>query len=577
MTSTSTQHSSARRKPKKSPQGKTRWAPLADILECGKKSPYLWSLPEGIVTQEVADRLSGWCTVSMQKSPCSKEAILDLQNWVATDSEPHPLEAIHALQSLWLANKLEGRDEAQLAEQIVERAAKVQAEGNGGSYETAWHEFLCEVEMPLILAAVGRPMKLTAKNLGQTIQDLLEEICDTDGVPHASHLAYLRPILGSWIRSLAFAKHLGINLSKKRLQSLYDAFFEQCIRFSTCDQHAMGCTPSNYDFSKRMFQLGLDHCSDGEAKLLAAGSLGVGRKPKLSTLEGLVTASAHTEWGSLALLRTHWTRMAAKLMVSYEGSAFDCHLDTFKSVLKGNWDLRIDKDGKTLTPEGDWGMVCWHDDDDGVYLELERNYSNGCKVQRQIFLGSEDAILYCGDAVFFDEACEWDYRSSLPLADGVELSPAEESRETHLVHHDSNGATTNLGLAIPLSLPEWRQEAVDAGLQQEDRHLIHFGHRSRCRGYFPIFFDLNPVRSQSGLTWRRLTVGESMEICEEDTAVAFRVQVGHEQWIFYRALSGTANRTFFGQNLFSDFFAAQFDSDGQTNELISINENDDPQ
>ena len=67
-----------------------------------------------------------------------------------------------------------------------------------------------------------------------------------------------------------------------------------------------------------------------------------------------------------------------------------------------------------------------------------------------------------------------------------------------------------------------------------------------------------------------------MEICEEDTAVAFRVQVGHEQWIFYRALSGTANRTFFGQNLFSDFFAAQFDTDGQTNELISINEDDDP-
>ncbi|MEE3077044.1 MAG: hypothetical protein VX739_15265, partial [Planctomycetota bacterium] len=88
MTSTSTQHPSAQRKPKKSPQGKTRWEPLADILECGKKSPYLWSLPEGIVTQEVADRLSGWCTVSMQKSPCSKEAILDLQNWVATDSEP---------------------------------------------------------------------------------------------------------------------------------------------------------------------------------------------------------------------------------------------------------------------------------------------------------------------------------------------------------------------------------------------------------------------------------------------------------------------------------------------------------
>jgi hypothetical protein len=577
MTSTTAKTaSSARKKATKKSGGPAPWNSLSNLIECGKKSPYLWSLPAGVATHAIADRLSGWCSASMQKGAYSAEALADFKNWVLVDAEPHALEAVHALQGLWLVKKLAEQGETELAEQVVARAERIQQEGAVSTTETAWHQFLCEVELPLALAAVGQKTKVSAKGLAQSIQSLIDEICDTDGVPHSSHLAFLRPILGSWIRSLAFASHLGVDLRKKKLQALYDAFFEQCLRFSTFEKHAMGCEPSDFDFSKRMFQLGLETCQDDDAPLLAGGALGVGRKPTVSTLDGLVTASAHSEWGSIALLRTHWTRMAAKLLIDYEGTTFDCHLDTFKSVLKGQWELRIDKNGKQVSPESDWSLVCWHDDDDGIYIELERTYTGGCKVQRQIFLGSEDAILFSGDAVFFDEPCEWDYRSSLPLGPGVELVGAEESREGHLVHHDENGATTNLGLVIPLSLPEWRQESVDAGLQQEGHDLIHFGHRSRARGYFPLFLDLNPVRSQNALTWRRLTVGESLEICTDDIAVAYRVQVGHEQWVFYRALNGISNRTFFGQNLFADFFAGQFDTDGQMNELISINEEDAP-
>ena len=577
MTSTRTKRSSTARKKatKKKTSEMSPWTSLSTLIECGKKSPYLWSLPAGIVTHAVADRLSGWCAASTQKKAFTQEALADFQTWLQTDAEPHALEAVHALQGLWLVKKLVDEGQEELSEQVVARAEKVQRDGADSTTETAWHQFLCEVELPLALAAVGHKTKISTKGLGQSIQGLIDEICDTDGVPHSSHLAYLRPILGSWVRSLAYASHLGIDLRKKKLQTLYDSFFEQCLRFSTFEKHAMGCEPSDFDFSKRMFQLGLEYCQSEDAPLLAGGALGVGRKPTISTLDGLVTASAHSEWGSIALLRTHWTRMASKLLLDYEAATFDCHLDTFKSVLKGNWDLRIDKDGKPLSPESDWSLVCWHDDDDGIYIELERSYSGGCRVQRQIFLGSEDSILFSGDAVFFEEPCEWDYRSSLPLGPGVELIGAEDSREGHLVHHDENGATTNLGLVIPLSLPEWRQESVDAGLQQEGRELIHFGHRSRARGYFPLFVDLNPVRSQNALTWRRLTVGESLEICTDDVAVAFRVQVGHEQWVFYRALNGISNRTFFGQNLFADFYAGQFDTDGQMNELISINEEDD--
>jgi hypothetical protein len=42
------------------------------------------------------------------------------------------------------------------------------------------------------------------------------------------------------------------------------------------------------------------------------------------------------------------------------------------------------------------------------------------------------------------------------------------------------------------------------------------------------------------LTWRRITVAENLALVPREVAAAYRVQVGREQWLFYRSLAAAA-------------------------------------
>jgi hypothetical protein len=93
--------------------------------------------------------------------------------------------------------------------------------------------------------------------------------------------------------------------------------------------------------------------------------------------------------------------------------------------------------------------------------------------------------------------------------------------------------------------------------------------------YAPIFVDLCRKRFGRPLTWRQLTVAERLEILPPDRATGFRVQIGDEQWLFFRSLvPGETSRTVLGENLHDEFLAARFDRDGDTDELIRIDSND---
>jgi hypothetical protein len=125
-------------------------------------------------------------------------------------------------------------------------------------------------------------------------------------------------------------------------------------------------------------------------------------------------------------------------------------------------------------------------------------------------------------------------------------------------------------VVMPLALPEWKGEpaagtleAVDAGVQlrlrTEARRLLA-----------PLFFDLDIRRSKKPHTWRRLTVAADLEIQRGDTAVGYRVQIGRQQWLFYRSLAPRASRSVLGQNFSTEFVAARFTRAGQAEKLIEI-------
>ena len=88
--------------------------------------------------------------------------------------------------------------------------------------------------------------------------------------------------------------------------------------------------------------------------------------------------------------------------------------------------------------------------------------------------------------------------------------------------------------------------------------------------FAPLFFDLDPRRFARRLTWRQLTVAESLEIQPADVAVGYRVQLGKEQWLIYRSLAQTANRTLLGHNLSTEMLVARFDPTGEVEALVEI-------
>jgi hypothetical protein len=72
------------------------------------------------------------------------------------------------------------------------------------------------------------------------------------------------------------------------------------------------------------------------------------------------------------------------------------------------------------------------------------------------------------------------------------------------------------------------------------------------------------------LTWRKLTVAESLETQPDDVAVGYRVQIGKEQWLIYRSLVEPANRTLLGHNLSTEALVARFDRTGEVEPLVEV-------
>ena len=125
-----------------------------------------------------------------------------------------------------------------------------------------------------------------------------------------------------------------------------------------------------------------------------------------------------------------------------------------------------------------------------------------------------------------------------------------------------------LGTIIPLSLPEWKAGNTTHRLRLDPAGLEI---QQRGRGlYAPLFIDFDPARKSKALTWRGLTIAESLHTVASDVAAAYRIQIGKEQWAIYRSIAQPGNRTFLGQNLTCEFLVGQFDTAGEVEPIIEV-------
>ena len=240
--------------------------------------------------------------------------------------------------------------------------------------------------------------------------------------------------------------------------------------------------------------------------------------------------------------------------------------------LFGLWQCQIFRNGRPLRPVSDWESTCRVRDADVDYLELTIDLSGGLSIERHLVLARKDRFLLLADAVIGARRCHLEYRSVLPLAAGVSLRVPRQTCEGFLV----GPLRRRLATVFPLALPEWK-DAKAPGLRPGgvldggSSAGIELRQSDEGRSLFaPLWFDLDPRRARQRLTWRQLTVAESMARVCDDVAAGYRVAAGSGQWLLYRSLGPKHDRTVLGHNLSSETLVARFRRSGEVESIIEI-------
>lgn len=425
-------------------------------------------------------------------------------------------------------------------------------------------------ELPLTLSwqfADMAPLHELRQHSYERLSTSLGESLDREGLPHSELIGVLRPLAACWSRCRTIGETLKAGCWSNQAERRYRKLVRQLLRWTAPDGTAImaigASSPLPPDFLRQA--LGL---ADNKKNFAAAQAL-FGTKAVGAPLDaGKKTPSLdeHCESSGLALMRSGWTPDSAVVAIDF--SAPEMKLEVWaagRQLLKGAVNVQSYAEGELLAEAGDWDELCWFADKDAAYLELSLDLTGGARLERQILLGRRDGILLLVDHLKTPEGATLRHDWQLPIGPGLLFCGEGETRDALLV----DGVP--IARLIPLALPEWRIDprvgdlAVADGRLRLSQQVV--GTSMAC----PLFVDLRGERSAEASTWRQLTVAEWLEIQTPDVAVAYRIQCGKDQWVYYRAQSTAGNRSFLGQNTSSECIIARFDAKtGEISELVEI-------
>lgn len=241
--------------------------------------------------------------------------------------------------------------------------------------------------------------------------------------------------------------------------------------------------------------------------------------------------------------------------------------------LLGPWRTDVTRNGVMLALRGDWEEVCRYREGRIEHWEYERKLSHGVRLQRQITYLGRDGVLFLADAVLSSRRACW----TVEVAHGVGPAVLRTDGES------PGGLSPRIGAAawwMPLIPSEYlripsEHLRPDAGPPSPAPGLATWRGQWDCRALFFPFVLLavgsafgsaseSEVERQTPPTWRSLTVTERGRVVSADTAVAYRVQLGSRQWVFYRSLAAPGNRAFLGCNFAGESLAGTFGKKGVT-------------
>ncbi len=538
-----------------------------------KESPLLWGFDDAWLQPQTLDVLGRAAACTGRPGPGWAAVEAAVAGWLteAPGGKPHAGYALEALAWAgalpWLAADLSPGLWWDLIDHL--NATVEEAQATPLDDQPLVHQLMAG-ELGLVLAqslpeisACRRLLPLSRKALSNGLLDLL----DGEGLPHAEHLDLFRPLLACWTRCRALAHRLAKDCWRQKAQYQYEWAIRAAIQLARPDGSRVFAPGTGSDHFEELLATAIRFGGDVDDRAIARLAL-----PGLRVAGGEKTAPAalppaanHSEWAAVSVLRTGWSRSQPRIVVAYPRLEVRLELVLQKQVVfSGGWHPQVRRDGALLEPVDAWQEVCWVSDDDIDYLELEIELDEGVRLQRHVALARQDRFLLLADAILGDRPGRIDYRGRLPLGPEVRFQPAEETTEATLA---GKKPLTNV---LPLALSEWPGGDRRGTLAVADGAL-ELSQTSRGRSLFaPLLLDLEPRRLGRPLTWRRLTVAESLQIQPHDVAVGYRVMLGKQQWLIYRSLAPAANRTLLGHNLATEMLLARFDRKGEVEPLVEI-------
>lgn len=422
-----------------------------------------------------------------------------------------------------------------------------------------------QVELPTVLALCLSDSDVAGTRLlsaaARRLEEWFELSVDSEGSLPGRYASLLPSITMSVVRSVSLLKKAGIPLSPRAVQQL-DWMIRQLMLVLDRDGSMLFCSQTlaaDPGLVRALKRLSPDSSEHRLIEHLLGDRTAPDRK--------LPEPCHYSESQGFGVLRTGWGRNDCRVGIACDGADQWIEVTArgkplFEGPLVGKWSLN----GRPLTwEESTWTLNCWYEDSEVQYLELELKNEEGLKFQRHFVLLPEDHLLLVADALLGTASSRIDYRLNLPIAQGNGIQQETETREVILRDTDRVHS-----LILPITIGEWqRDHTVNAFSVMEDS--LQLDQSGMGQNLFAaVAVDLNPKRSARPRTWRQLTVGEALGVVAPDSAVAQRFQVGKEQWVCYRSLSGVGNRTFMGCNVYCDFYIGRFNRKGKHETLVMI-------
>jgi hypothetical protein len=522
----------------------------------------LWGLHENGDHRRLARFLEGLTAATAKTTSATLQRRLN--RWLS-DAAERPVDTTFALEALaWATAAAEWTDAvvSPTCDALLERLMRDSAEVAqlGLASHPLVHQLLAG-ELALRLSLL-HPQAKTARQLGAdgrtAIATGLAELLDGRGVPHARYLPIVRPLLACWTRVAQLSDRLRGGWPAS-LAREYQRFVQTVLRLARPDgEAAFGWGKAD----EELLAAAVQHAGP-DAKAIAALVFASDKMSARKRRAHTPSPTVYSEWSALAMCRAHWQHDAPRLTTAFAGRTNLVELAVGSDVLlSGVWQCDIAVNGIPIEPVGDWEEICWESDDDVDYLELEIDLTGGMRVQRHCVFAREDQFVLLADSVLSPSSVQLDYRGRLPLSDERRFRGASANTEGLLT------GKSPLARVLPLELPEWRD--ASAGNLACAQRQIELTQSVIGRTLFaPLWIDLDRSRLRRPVTWRQLTVGESLEAVPRDVAVGYRVAVGKQQWLVYRSLGRKGNRTLLGHNLSTEMLVARFEQ-GEIAPLIEI-------